>query len=234
MSKVRTHVYYLTFTVVMQARKVSGERGFPIHGAIIGEWGSGKTIASKQVAQELRDVFYLKFRDRNIEPDVFIKDVMLAMGIGPTRGFLQNYNLLLNVLSAKGIAMPTLIIDDAQYLFLKKNLLSFLKDISEEMNFVYVFVGDYSLKKLIGGHALDKRIKLIMEIPAMDKRTIEELIRFHSVSIPISIDEIFEITKELHSNTLELDYALYLMKKAQKQGQNITKEDFRKFLLSAK
>lgn len=229
---LKLHTYDIIASAVMAVKNFSREQGFPVHGAVYSNWGAGKTVACKQVKQSIPDVFYLKAPVRNIEPSGLLREILLCLGIGAGRGYANNYDLLTRVLSAKGIVQPVLLIDEAQILFTKPTLLSFLKDLSEdpEIGFVYVFIGDDRLKTLVktGRHSIVKRIRVKKEIPSITQETVEKLIQYHELEAD---EDIFETAKEFKASTIDVDFALYLAKKA--DIKQLNKKLFKAFLKKA-
>ena len=222
---LKLHTYDIIKTATLQVKELSQERGFPLHAGLYASWGVGKTIACKQIIKEAYDVFYFKFPPRHLEPAGAIKELLTSMGVGATRGYLNNYDFLIKFLQARGITKPVLIIDEAQLLFTQPKLLSFFKDLSEdiEINFSYVFLGDEKLKDLLKRdfHSIIKRIKIKLEIPQITKETIQKLADFHQITLP---EEAFNIALSMNATTMDIDFALYLAKKA-----NLTELDEKKF-----
>jgi len=181
----------------------------------------------------MQDVFYFKFPARQVEPTGLIKEILLSLGIGPTRGYLNNYDLLIKVLSARGITQPVLLIDEAQLLFARPSIMSFFKDLSEdpEIGFSYVFIGDERLGNAVKteGHSLIKRIRVKVQIPTITKETIQRLSQFHGIKLE---EDAFEISKKTGATTMDVDFALFLAKKAGKEKLN--NKEFKAFILSAK
>ena len=229
---LKLHTYDIIASAVMAVKNFSREQGFPVHGAVYSNWGAGKTVACKQVKQSIPDTFYLKAPVRNIEPSGLLREILISLGVGAGRGYANNYDLLTRVLSAKGIVQPVLLIDEAQILFTKPSLLSFLKDLSEdpEIGFVYVFIGDDRLKTLVktGRHSIVKRIRVKKEIPSITKETVEKLIQYHGLQAK---DDIFDTAKEFKASTIDVDFALYLAKKA--DIKQLDKKLFKAFLKKA-
>ena len=230
---LKLHTYEIIGTMIKQVKELSAERGFPLHAAAWASWGTGKTIACRQLIKALPDVYYLKFQTRQIEPAGMIKDVLISLGVGPTRGYLNNYDLLIKVLSARGITQPILIIDEAQLLFTKPALLSFFKDLSEdpEVGFSYVFLGDENLQRLITneGHSIIKRIRVRTEIPKITAQTVQKLSDYHQVEIP---ENSLNIAQQIGATTMDVDFALYLARKAKKE--TLTAKEFEAFIKAAK
>jgi hypothetical protein len=230
---LKLHTYDIIRSAVLQVKALSQERGFPLHGALWADWGVGKTVACKQVVRDFSDVFYLRFPNRSVDSANLVKLVLLSLGVGPTRGFLQNYDILTKVLSARGLLNPVLLIDEAQFLLSKPSAMSFFKDLSEDpdVGFSYIFLGDTSLENLLNaeGHSLIKRIRLRSRIPSISEETINKLARFHGVSLN---GKAYEIAVSTGATTMDVDFALYLAKKASKE--KLTDKEFKEFLIIAK
>ena len=231
----KLHTYKIIASAVMQVKELSKERGFPLHAALWASWGTGKTVASKQVIEDIPDVFYLKFPARQLEPAQLIKEILLSIGVGPVRGYLNNYKLMERVFTSRGIMQPVLIVDEAQLLFTQPKLLSFLKDLSEDIKigFSYVFVGDENLKIHISaeGHSLIKRIRVKVGIPPIEKDSIEKLSNFHNIKIP-NVDKSYLILQSLNATTMDLDFALYIAKKS--GMKELDEKKLRAFIKTAK
>lgn len=229
---LKLHAYEIIASAVTAVKNFSKEQGFPVHGAVYSHWGAGKTIACKQVKQSIPDTFYLKAPVRNIEPSGLLREILISLRVGPGRGYAINYEYLTTALATKGIVQPVLLIDEAQMLFTKPTLLSFLKDLSEdpEIGFVYVFIGDDRLKTIIstGRHSIAKRIRVKKEIPSITKETIEKLADYHHLKLE---EDIFQTVNDFKASTIDVDFALYLAKKAKTESLN--KKLFKAFLKKA-
>ncbi len=227
---IKTHVYEIITKVVKAVISNSRERSFPVHGAIWAEYGAGKTYAAKQIASEMPEVFYLKIPgDESLTANRLLRDMLRAMGIGPTRGFQNNLALLERVIVVKGLVSPVFILDEAQRIMGKSQLLNFLKDLSEEPSIgtCYVFLGDPSLKtKLTAGHSIFERVKIRTGIPKISLETIRRL--GDRYGLTGDWERIFQIAKELKASTLDIDFGFYLLIK---QGQAQVDPKFFKPLL---
>ena len=230
---LKLHAYEIISSAVSQVKALSQERGFPLHGALWADWGVGKTVACRQIVKDFPDVFYLKFPNRPVEPSNLIKEVLLAIGVGPTRGYLQNYDMLVKVLSARRLINPVLLIDEAQFLLSKPTAMSFFKDLSEdpEVGFSYIFLGDTSMENALRaqGHSIIKRIRLKLPIPPISESTIYKLAQFHGISLN---GKAYEVAKKVGAVTMDVDFALYLAKKAGKK--ELSDKEFKEFLILAK
>ena len=233
MSEIKTHAYEIISLAVDAVINNSIERGFPVHGAVYSEWGVGKTIACRQVAQEKHQAFYVKVAgDGTLTAPRLLKDMLYAMGIGPMRSFQDNLKLLERVITAKGLLTPVFILDEFQTVASKPTILSFLKDLSEnpQISACYLFVGDESLEGYLkGSHSLYERVKIKRRIPKMTKETALKLAKRYEIKLP---DGFMEVINSLGSTTLDVDFALYLAKKA--QINELDKKTFKALLLKVK
>lgn len=231
--KPKLHTYEIIKSAVLQVKSLTRERSFPLHAVLTSEWGVGKTVASLQVEEEFPDVFYLKFPNHSVDHSNLIKIVLLSMGVGPTRGYFQNYELLTRVMTARGLINPVLLIDEAQYLFSKPTALSFFKDLSEDpkVGFSYVFVADSSAQNVLEaeGHSLIKRIKVRMNIPPLTEKTVYKLAEYHGITLN---GKAYEVALSTRATTMDVDYALFLARKAGKK--ELSDKEFKSFLFAAK
>lgn len=226
---LKLHTYTYIENAIKSIKQLTKERGYPIHAALYASWGTGKTIAAKQIKDLDTDTYYLKFPSRQTEPASLIKDILLSLGVGPTKGYLNNYDLLVKVLSTRGIINPVLVIDEAQIAFTKPNILSFLKDLSEDtdIGFCYVFLGDESLERMVSaeGHSIHKRIKVKAKIPPITEDTINKLTTHYGIKLT-------EQANLSGITTIDLDFALYLAKKSRKT--ELTAKELDQFVKAAK
>jgi DNA transposition AAA+ family ATPase len=229
-AQLKTHVYDIIAKVVKAVITNSKERGFPVHGAVWAEYGAGKTYAAKQIAAELPEVFYVKIPgDEEVTANRLLRDMLRAMGIGPTRGFQNNLALLERVIIVKGLTSPVFILDEAQRIMGRTRLLNFLKDLSEEptIGTCYVFLGDPTLKaKLAAGHSIFERVKIRTGVPKISPETVERLMTHYNLEGDAAA--VYQICRELTASTLDVDFAFYLFAK---QGLNLVEPKAFKVLL---
>ena len=233
MKEIKTHAYEIISLAVDAVINNSLERNFPVHGAIFADWGVGKTIASRQVAKEKPQVFYVKVAgDGSLTAPRLLKDFLYAMGIGPMRNFLDNLKLLERVIASKGLLTPVFILDEFQTVASKPTILSFLKDLSENphVSACYLFVGDESLEGYLkGSHSLYERVKIKRRIPKMTEKTVKALAQRYEIELPKNF---MEVINSLGATTLDVDFALYLAKKA--QINRLDKKTLKALLLKVK
>ena len=137
------------------------------------------------------------------------------MGVGPFRGFQDNLKLLERVVASKGLITPVFILDEFQTVAKTNSILSFLKDLSENFHVsaCYVFVGDHTLEGFLKGtHSIYERVKIKRRIPRMTEKTAKMLAERYEIELP---EGFMETINTLNATTLDLDFALYLAKKAQ-------------------
>ncbi len=194
--------------------------GKTIHGAIYGPWGSGKTIAGKQVSKELLPVFYVKVPEGNLTKTRLIRLFSLAMGAGSMRSYDMTLDLIKGHIEQEGI-YPLFILDEAQRLFRHRWILDELKDYSEDpdLRFSYLFLGDNTLNSYLKQerfHSLIKRIIYREETKGeVDEQTVENLMKEYSLSGDTKA--VVKVAKREKWKLLELDTALYLLSLERKE-----------------
>ncbi len=224
---VRTEAYnkILNLCKILLKHKKDGKI---IHGAIHGPWGSGKTVAGKQVAKELLPVFYVKVPEGNLTKTRLIKLFSLAMGAGSMRSYDMTMDLLKGHIEQEGI-YPLFILDEAQRLFRHRWILDELKDYSEDpdLRFSYLFLGDNTLNSYLKQerfHSLIKRIIYREETKGeVDKETIQNLMKEYSLKG--NPEAIVKVARREKWKLLELDTALYLLsiEKQEASEENLQK-----------
>jgi len=157
MVKTEAYTKILNLCKILLKHKKDGKI---IHGAIYGPWGSGKTVAGKQVAKELLPVFYLKVPEGNLTKTRLIKLFSLAMGAGSMRSYDMTLDLIKGHIEQEGI-YPLFLLDEAQRLFRHRWILDELKDYSEDpdLRFSYLFLGDNTL----GSHLKQERLHSLIK-----------------------------------------------------------------------
>jgi len=224
---VKTEAYnkILSLTKLLLKHKKDGK---VLHGAIYGPWGSGKTVAAKQVAYELPQVFYIKFPEGEITKTRLIKVFSFAMGAGAMRSYDMTMDLIRGHIEQEGV-YPLFIIDEAQRAFSKRWILDELKDYAEDpyLRFSYLFLGDNTLGSYLKQeriHSLIKRVVYREELKAeIPPETVEALMREYNLKG--SPEVVVKIAKREKWKLLEIDTALYLLslQKAEVSEENIHK-----------
>ena len=228
---MRTHVQSAMELTIKKLIQFYQERGEPLHGAMWGVWMSGKTKAAISISRKDRRVRYLKFPERNITDTQFVKSIALAIEVGPDRSLLGTLDLIKATVKHRG-GIYLLVIDEAQRLFAKKKFLSILKDLSEELDFIYLFLGDENLSKYLypAYHSIVRRILVRKQIAPIDSETVALLLKKHGYT-PQASELLTPLLKKARITTGELDVALYLARK--KNLERLTYDDLEVFLKAA-
>ncbi|SMO77244.1 AAA domain-containing protein [Balnearium lithotrophicum] len=232
---MKTHVQKAIEKTVQTLFQFYHERKEPLHGAVWGEWMSGKTKAALKIKKADPTVKYMKFPERRITDSQFVAQVALAIGLPPKRSFLETLDLIKDAINYKKLTF-TIIIDESQRLFEKKRFLSILKDITEELEYpgglIFIFLGDRNLTKFLYNdyHSLVKRIIVRKQVSPIDRDTVETLLKKHGYSTKGS-ETLTKLLKKEGITTGELDIALHLARK--KSVEELNGETLRVFLEAA-
>lgn len=179
---------------IESVRNLREELNYPVHALVWGQWGSGKTYAARKIAMQSRDVFYCVAPVREVSENIFAGIIALSLGCARSKTLEETIDLLYAHISELDIS-PIIIVDEAQRLPTRPNLLSLLKDISEhpKANLMsFVFLGDQSAPKFIkGDHSIYKRIIVKQEIK-LNKSAVEEVLRGSHVDA----ETMFKLAKE--------------------------------------
>jgi len=201
-----------------------------IHGAVFGSWGSGKTVAAKQIAKELLPVFYIKIPEGNLTKTRLVKLLSMSMGAGSMRSYDMTLDLMKGHIEQEGI-YPLFILDEAQRIFRHRWILDELKDFSEDpdLRFSYLFLGDNNLKGYLNQerfHSIIKRIVYREETKGeVNKETIEALMKEYNLKGNSEI--ILKVARREKWKLLELDTALYLLSM---ENEEVSEESLQKIL----
>ncbi|GAB6075763.1 AAA family ATPase [Desulfurobacterium crinifex] len=228
---MRTHVQIAMEKAVKSLIQFYHERGEPLHGAMWGVWMSGKTRAAVSLSKKNRIIRYLKFPERNVTDTQFVKSIALSLGLGPGRSFIETLDNIKETVNHRG-GIYVIVIDEAQRLFAKKKFLSILKDLSEEVDLIYLFLGDRNLSRYLHPtyHSLVKRILIRKEIAPIERETVSVLLKKHGYNSESS-EILVSLLKKEGITTGELDIALHLARK--KKVEKLTEEELRIFLEAA-
>jgi len=222
---VKSEAYYKILSIVKLLLKHKKDNKI-LHGAIYGPWGSGKTVAAKQVAYEMPTVFYIKFPEGEITKTRLIKVFSFAMGAGAMRSYDMTMDLIRGHIEQEGI-YPLFIIDEAQRMFSKRWILDELKDYSEDpyLRFSYLFLGDNTLGSYLKQeriHSLIKRVVYREELKGeVSLETVQALLKEYNLQG--NPEAVVKIAKREKWKLLELDTALYLLslQKAEVSEENL-------------
>lgn len=226
MVKTRTYEQILGLCKLLLKHK----KGRIVHGALFGPWGSGKTLAAKQVAKRLLPVFYVKVPEGNLTKTRLIKLFSLSMGAGSMRSYDMTLDLVKGHIEQEGIT-PLFILDEGQRVFRHRWILDELKDYSEDpdLRFSYLFLGDNNLKGYLNQgrfHSIVKRVVYRQEVKGeIDKETVKALMEEYKLKG--SPEEVLKVAKREKWRLLELDTALYLLSI---ENQEVSEESLQKII----
>ncbi len=191
---------------------IAKKRGKLVHGAVSGPWGSGKTLALRELTRRY-PLFYLKIPRENTSRTRLLRLIGFAIGAGAGGTYDFTLDLIKGHIQQEQI-YPLIAIDEAQRVFNMKSLLDELKDLSEDpdLNFTYLFLGDHTLKGFLSAkehHSLIKRILYKVEVSGrLDETVIDGLLREYNVTGDTS--KLARIVRKRKWKILDLDNILYL------------------------
>ena len=228
MVKTKTYEQILFLCRLLLKHKKDGKI---VHGALFGVWGTGKTLAGKQVAKELLPVFYVKVPEGdNLTKTRLIKLFSLSMGAGSMRSYDMTLDLVKGHIEQEGIT-PLFILDEAQRLFRHRWILDELKDYSEDpdLRFSYLFLGDNNLRNYLNQerfHSIVKRVVYRQEVKGeIDKETVKALMEEYKLKG--DPEAVIKVTRREKWKLLEVDTALYLHSL---QSEELTEESLQKII----
>ena len=228
---MKTHAQKVIELTISKLLQFYHEREEPLHGAIWGTWMSGKTKAAVKISRKDKKVKLMRVPEGNLSRTQFAKILSLSLGIGPGRGFLETIDCIKSTIEHKNETY-VLIIDEAQRVFPNKEFLSILKDLSEELDLIYIFLGDEKLTGYLQPtyHSLVKRIIIKKELSPIEEETVSFLLRKHGYSEEAA-KELTPFLKERGITTGEFDVALYLARK--KRVEKLSYDELQVFLEAA-
>ncbi|MFZ8784670.1 AAA family ATPase [Thermocrinis sp.] len=208
-----THVENIIRDTVKALRVLREEQTTPLHAAIWGSWGVGKTIAAKKVSQPERDVFYLKMPDGDFSRGRLYRLIGFSIGSGVRHTFEGTLDLIKSHIEHMGIR-PILIIDEAQRCLRRQFIISELKDLAEDesIGFSYIFLGDHTLPKIIAvnNHSLFKRLVIKKELNTMTEDTVRHLLTYFGIHADST--RVYKFAKERGFTTIDLAIVLQAAK----------------------
>ena len=224
---IETHVSEELEKVIKLLRKTArdGKQGIAL---ISGNYGTGKTVASKNLAKRNYDVFYMKIYQTLDTPSKFTRQLAGVLGSAISRSYYETLEFLRTFLEATG-QTPIVILDEAQRLLRKKTLMGEIKDIFEEFPIRFIMLGDLSLTKEITRYpALNKRVIVRKTLDPLSQKTVKKLGEMYG----IKTDEILlEIAKKRGWTTIEVDRFLYYSKARKiKSTSELSKESLKKLI----
>ncbi|MFZ8785358.1 AAA family ATPase [Thermocrinis sp.] len=208
-----THVENILTGVINALRKLRMEQGLPLHALIWSKWGAGKTVAAQRISKREQDVFYVKAPDGEITRGRLYRLLGFGLGCGArsnseaTLDLIRHHVLYYNL-------KPILIIDEAQRLLRKTNILNELKDLAEDqdLSFSYVFLGDQTTPRLLAAydHSLFKRFVIRKELQPLTEETTLHLLKEYQISTdPVPI---LNFARQRGWTTLDLAIVLQALK----------------------
>jgi len=209
-----THAEQTILAVVQALRKLRMEQSLPLHALVWGKWGTGKTVAAQNISKQEADVFYIKAPDGGeITRGRLYRLIGFSLGCGArsnseaTLDLIRHHVLYYNL-------KPILIIDEAQRLLRKTNILNELKDLAEDqdLSFSYVFLGDQTTPRLLAAydHSLFKRFVIRKELQPLTEETTLHLLKEYQISTdPVPI---LNFARQRGWTTLDLAIVLQALK----------------------
>jgi len=208
-----THVEQTILAVVQALRKLRKEQSLPLHALVWGKWGAGKTVAARNISKQEADVFYIKIPDGDLSRTRLYRLIGFSLGCGARHSAESTIDLIRHHILYYGI-QPILILDEAQRVIKKGQILDELKDLSEdqELSFCYIFLGDQTIPKIIAAHdhSLFRRFVIKRELQALSEDTITHLLKEYQ--IPADPAPIFHFARQRGWTTLDVSIVLNAIK----------------------
>ncbi|MEM4958587.1 MAG: ATP-binding protein [Nanopusillaceae archaeon] len=228
----QTHVEKVFRKVISSLKALNELSDLRVHAAVWTNWATGKTHTAKKLAKELKkELFYIKVPDTDMSENKLLRMLGIALGCGTRHRLEEMLDLLEGHARGARLTQAMIIFDEAQRLWTKPRLLSWLKDLSENdyLQFIYIFVGDHHLpeKMARASHSLLERVKLKVQIEPVDELTIEHILRETGAEKYIDILAMAEYLRQTRRTTLDL---LIISKACAKSGRTLkTVEEIEKF-----
>jgi Cdc6-like AAA superfamily ATPase len=206
-----THVEKVLSATVEALRRLRAEQATPLHALIWGKWGAGKTIAAQRIARQEKDTFYIKIPDGELTRSRLYRLIGFALGCGARATYEATLDLIKHHILFSNLK-PILILDEAQRILRKQGILNELKDLSEELAFAYIFLGDQTIPKVFAvyDHSLFKRFVIKKELQPLTEETIRFLMQEYQIQAdPI---QIFHYAKDKGWSTLDISIVLQALK----------------------
>ncbi len=219
-----TQAKELLIQVVKSIETLRLQTSSPVHATVYGAWGTGKSHASQEVANENHNVFYVKIPDGSISKSRLVKLLALALGSGYRHLYEGTLDLMKYHILEKGLAHPIFILDEAQRVFKNSQIMSELKDLSEDpaLRFSYIFLGDNSTPQVYASHphSLHKRILIREELTPLSIKTIKYLAKhFEIPEDDNTIKTIEEFGKSKKWTTINVAFLFSYLKPLLKKGK---------------
>ena len=205
---VKTHIYEELEKVIKLLRKTirDGKQGIAL---ISGGYGTGKTIAGRELSKVNSDVFYMKIYQTLDTPSKFTRHLAEILGSATSRSYYETLEFLRTFLEATGLT-PIVILDEAQRLLKKRALMGEIKDIFEEFPIRFVMLGDLTItKEVVKYPALNKRVVIRKTLEPLSLKTIKNLGDMYGIRTD---ERLLELAKKRGWTTIEVDRFLYYSK----------------------
>jgi Cdc6-like AAA superfamily ATPase len=217
-----THVEKIITDTILALKKVREEQSMPMHAVIWGQWGTGKTVASKKISSISKEAFYIKIPDGEITRGKLYRLIGYSLGCGARHTYEGTLDIIKHHIIYKNIK-PIFILDEAQRLLKKQHLLNELKDFSEDedLAFSYIFLGDQTIPKIIASypHSIHKRLVIKKELQPITEDTVKTLI--NQMGIHTDPKTICTYAKNKGWTTIDVAVVLQASKKFQEINESI-------------
>ncbi|NPA53196.1 MAG: ATP-binding protein [Aquificae bacterium] len=207
---VKTHIYEDLEKVILLLRKTirDGKQGIAL---ISANYGTGKTLAAKELEKVNHDVFYMKIYQTLDTPSKFTRELARILGSAISRSYQETLDFLRTYLEATNQS-PIVILDEAQRLLRKRSLIGEIKDIFEDFPIRFILLGDLSLQKEITKYtALNKRVIIRKILEPITQKTITELGKLYNIKTD---ETLLKLAQKRGWTTIEVDRFLYYAKAA--------------------
>ncbi len=231
--KVRDTVSHVekVFRNVLSSLKALNELStLRLHAAIWTNWATGKTHTCKKLVKEFKDLFYIKVPDSDLSESRLLRMIGITLGCGSRHRLEEMLELLEGHCRGARLTGCVIIFDEAQRIWNKPRLLSWLKDLSENdfLQFTYVFVGDHHLpeKMAKASHSIVERVKIRVQIEPVDEMTIESIVKHAGADI-----DVVEMANYMrHTRRTTLDLIIIANACAKKEKSLRSYEEIEKFV----
>jgi type II secretory pathway predicted ATPase ExeA len=217
-----THVEKVIMDVITALRKIREEQEMPMHGIIWGNWGTGKTVASKKISSATKDVFYLKVPDGELTKGRLFRLIGYSLGCGARHSYEGTLDLIKHHIIYYNLR-PIFVLDESQRLLKKQHLMNELKDLSEDedLGFSYIFVGDQTVPKIIASNpsSLHKRLVIKKELQPITEDTVKVLI--NQLGIQVEPKAIYSYAKSRGWTTIDVAVILQASRKFKEINEGI-------------
>ncbi|MEO0278019.1 MAG: ATP-binding protein [candidate division WOR-3 bacterium] len=229
----QTHVEKVFRKVISSLKTLNELSDLRVHAAIWTNWAVGKTHTAKKISKELKkEVFYIKIPDTDMSENKLLRMFGIALGCGTRHRLEEMLDLLEGHARGARLTQAMIIFDEAQRLWTKPRLLSWLKDLSENdfLQFIYIFVGDHHLpeKMARASHSLLERVKIRVQIEPVDESTVAHILQTSGAEKYVDILAMADYMRQTRRTTLDLFIIAKACAKSGKTLKNV--EEIEKFV----